>query len=120
MMSLFLVLWTLATIAIVNRFPIFFQRIMKYRIDFDEDDIDDGMVGHASFSDVEDEEDEDGEIEDSDEDSTFDPDENVPEDLRDFYEESNFSDEWRALTDDEKLKILDKEIDDYMSQKKTN
>ena len=83
---------------------------MKYRIDLnDDDDVDDGMVGHSSFSDVEDEEDE--------EDST---DENVPEDLRDFYEESNFSDDWKALTDDEKLKILDKEIDDYMSQKKTN
>jgi len=92
---------------------------MKYRIDFnDSDDDDDGMVGHASFSDVEDEEDEDGEIEDSDEDSTFDPDENIPEDLRDFYEESNFSDDWRKLSDDEKLKILDKDLDDYMSQKK--
>ena len=118
MMSLFLFLWTLATIAIVNRFPTFFQRIMKYRIDSDDDEVDDGMVGHASFSDVDDEEDEDGdEIEDSDEDSTFDPDENVPEDLRDFYEESNFSDDWRKLSDDEKKKILDKDLDDYMSQK---
>lgn len=120
-MSLFLFLWTLATIAIVNRFPTFFQKIMKYRIDFNDSDsdseVDDGMVGHASFSDVDDEEDEDG-IEDSDEDSTFDPDENIPEDLRDHYEESTYTDEWKALTDDEKLKILDKEIDDYMSQKK--
>jgi hypothetical protein len=91
---------------------------MRYRIDFDDSDseVDDEMVGHASFSDVEDEEDED-EIEDSDSDSIFDPDENVPEDLKDFYEESNFSDDWKSLTENEKKKILDKEIDEYMSQK---
>ena len=116
MMSLFLFMWTLATIAFVNRFPAFFNKIMRYRIDFDDSDseVDDEMVGHASFSDVEDEEDE---IEDSDSDSIFDPDENVPEDLKDFYEESNFTDDWKKLSELEKKEILDKEIDDYISQK---
>jgi hypothetical protein len=43
-----------------------------------------------------------------------------PEDeiMADFYEETTLSDEWLSKSDEEKKRILDKEIDEYMAQKK--
>lgn len=45
-----------------------------------------------------------------------------PEDdtMDDFYEETTLTDEWLSKPDDEKKRILDKEIDEYMAQKKQN
>lgn len=58
---------------------------------------DDGLVGHASFSDNEEE---------------------VDGPMRDFYEETTLSPEWLALSEEEKRERLDKELDEYMSKSK--
>lgn len=57
---------------------------------------------------------------DSEEDNDLD-DDIVDDELEDFYEESYFPAGWFLKTEEEKKKILDKELEEYMSQKrKTN
>ena len=96
MYSIWIFLWGIFLITVVNTFP----KKSKYIDDEDED-----LVGHASFSD-DDEDDEDYD-EDYDEDD-------IPDDMRDFYDESTQTEEWKALTDYQKKNLLDKELDDLM------
>ena len=67
---------------------------------------DDGLVGHASFSDNEEDD-----VEEEEEEEIDDP-------MRDFYEETTLSPEWLALSEEEKRERLDKELDEYMSKSK--
>ena len=80
---------------------------------------DDGVVGHASFSDSDD--DSRTTFSDSDDDSLSDSDDDevLYEPMRDFYEETTLSPRWLALSEEEKRERVDKELDEYMSKSKT-
>ena len=80
----------------------FIQKLFGVYVD-DNQYIEDEMVyGKHPMSDSEDEESEYSELDD---------------DLEDFYEETTLSEEWLSKTDEEKKQLLDKEIDEYMTQK---
>lgn len=55
---------------------------------------------------------------DDDEYTSDDEDDELDDYLEDFYEETTLTDEWMEKTDEEKREILDREIDEYMYQKK--
>ena len=40
----------------------------------------------------------------------------IPEYMVDFYNESSFTDDWKKLNNDEKLKILNADIENYMNK----
>jgi hypothetical protein len=101
MYSIWIFLWGIFLITVVNTFP----KKSKY-IDEEDEDEDEDLVGHASFSD----DDDDDEVDDYD----YDEDEDIPDDMRDFYDESTQTEEWKALTDYQKKNLLDKELDDLM------
>ena len=102
MYSIWIFLWGIFLITVVNTFP----KKSKYIDEEDEEDEDEDLVGHASFSD----DDDDDEVDDYD----YDEDEDIPDDMRDFYDESTQTEEWKALTDYQKKNLLDKELDDLM------
>ena len=81
----------------------FFQKLLGVYVDDNQYVEDDMLYGKHPMSDSEDEESEYSELDD---------------DLADFYEETTLKEEWLSKTDDEKKQILDKEIDEYMTQKK--
>ena len=81
----------------------FFQKLFGVYIDDNQYVEDDMLYGKHPMSDSEDEESEYSELDD---------------DLADFYEETTLKEEWLSKADDEKKQILDKEIDEYMAQKK--
>ena len=66
-------------------------------VDYSDDD----LVGHASFSDNDDSEEDENEM---------------PDYMADFYEETTFSPEWLALTDEEKSSKLDEDLGRYMKE----
>jgi len=109
MYSIWIFLWGIFLITVVNTFP----KKSKYIDDEDEEDEDEDedLVGHASFSDDDEDDDEDDE---DDEDDDYDEDDDIPDDMRDFYDESTQTEEWKALTDYQKKNLLDKELDDLM------
>ena len=71
---------------------------------------DDSIVGHATFSDSDD----DSRTSFSDSDDE----EEIDDSMRDFYEETTLSPRWLALSEEEKRERLDKELDEYMSKSK--
>jgi hypothetical protein len=81
----------------------FFQKLLGVYVDDNQYVEDEMLYGKHPMSDSEDEESEYSELDD---------------DLADFYEETTLKEEWLSKTDDEKKQILDKEIDEYMAQKK--
>ena len=89
----------------------FIQKLLGIYVDDNQYISDEMVYGKHPMSDSEDEESEYSEDEES-EDSELD------DDLEDFYEETTLSEEWLSKTDEEKKQILDKEIDEYMAQKK--
>ena len=89
----------------------FFQKLFGVYIDDNQYVEDEMLYGKHPMSDSEDEESEYSE----DEESEY---SELDDDLADFYEETTLKEEWLSKTDDEKKQILDKEIDEYMAQKK--
>lgn len=108
-----LVLWSAFIMAIVYKYA----KILINLFDKNENLSinDDDIVGHASYSDSE---------SDSESDSDYigalpdDPREPCDSFMNDFYEETTFTTDWLALNDEEKLRRLDKELDEYMSNSK--
>ena len=89
------VLWLSFVMAFIYKYAInMFSRPKPFIVD-------DDIVGHASYSDS-------GTDSETDE-----PDDNY---MRDFYDETTLTPEWLALSNDEKKKRLDKDIDEYMSK----
>ena len=84
-----------------------FRRYDPSILDGDDDECDDGFVGHASFSDDED-----------DDNASLSDEEDEDEPMRDFYEETTLSPRWLGLSEEEKRERLDKELDEYMSKSK--
>ena len=56
------------------------------------------------------------EYEDEDEDEEEEEEEEEEEYMKDFYEETTFSNEWLEKTDQEKREILDRDLDNYMNK----
>lgn len=79
----------------------FFQKIIGVYVDDNVHITEDIIYGKHPMSDNDDEG-------DSDYDESED----------DFYEETTLTEEWLSKTDEEKKQMLDKEIDEYMEQKK--
>jgi hypothetical protein len=98
-----LVLWWSFTMAFVYKYAQTIINLFK-RYDPAILDDDDELVGHASFSDSEEEDEED----------------DLPDGpMRDFYEETTLSPEWITLSEEEKRARLDKDLDEYMSKSKS-
>lgn len=114
MFTISLIAWTIIMIMSINRFPSIFKKLFAYRITFhddsDSESDDDDYVGHASFSDNDDELDRNSE-------SEYNPYEDEPEYMKDLYEESTFPARWHNLTEEEKKDVLDEELDKYMAKK---
>ena len=83
----------------------FFQKIIGVYVDDNVYITDDIIYGKHPMS-------------DSDDESDSDYEESEDDVLDDFYEETTLTEEWLSKTDEEKKQILDKEIDEYMEQKK--
>ena len=56
------------------------------------------------------------EYEEEDEDEEEEEEEEEEEYMKDFYEETTFSNEWLEKTDQEKREILDRDLDNYMNK----
>lgn len=136
MFALVIVVWTIIIASVVSRYPRFFRKVTSYRLDFNSSDSDsepdDNMVGHSSLSETE--EMENRRDSDSDSDSEFDPDDeetekkaakilmsfkkykNLPDYMKDFYDEAEFPKDWLTLTDEEKKAKLDEDLAKYLSK----
>ena len=93
---------TFSTIFILTITSIYFKIFKKNEIDYSDDEI---CYTRHPMSDSESDSDDD-----ECEEKCY---------MKDFYEEANLSDEWMAKTEEEKLEILDKELDDYKNKTST-
>ena len=106
-----------AIFAFITYYSKFVRKIFKY-ID-DEDDEDEICYTKHPMSESEDEEDEEDLSDDEGVDFHYHEKETkkeMPCYMKDFYEETTLSREWLEKTEEEKKKILDKELDEYTQE----